>query len=166
MALEVDVLQRFAAVWDEGDGSGQHLELRQRHTERRAHSRPQRLRAKRIGAALGQHHARAEGVGGAQQRAHVPRIGHAPQGERLVGSPQHLAPAEDADDARRMSERRNLCQQPPLDILAGDEQLVRLVARCERGVDQILALGDEQPELVAPTALVQLANELELLVLA
>ena len=65
-----------------------------------------------------------------------------------------------------MSERRHLSQQRRLDVLAGDEQLVRLIAGRERGVDEILALGDEQPELVAPAALVQLADELELLVLA
>jgi hypothetical protein len=35
-----------------------------------------------------------------------------------------------------------------------------------RSVDEILALDDEEPELVAPAPLVQLADELELLVVA
>jgi len=65
-----------------------------------------------------------------------------------------------------MSERRHVRQERRLDVLPGDEQLVRLVARRERGVDEVLPLGDEQSELVAPAPLAQLANELELLVLA
>jgi hypothetical protein len=35
-----------------------------------------------------------------------------------------------------------------------------------RSGDEILALDEEEPELVAPAALVQLADELELLVVA
>jgi hypothetical protein len=38
--------------------------------------------------------------------------------------------------------------------------------RVARGVDEILTFRDEQPELVAPAPLVQLADELELLVVA
>jgi hypothetical protein len=65
-----------------------------------------------------------------------------------------------------MSERRDLPQQSRLDVLPRDEQLDRLDAGRTCGVDEILALRDEQPELVAPAALVQLADELELLVFA
>src|SRR5262249_17738919 len=65
-----------------------------------------------------------------------------------------------------MSECRHLCQQPRLHVLAGDEQLNRLETGRPRGVDAILALDEEQPELFAPAAVVQLADELELLVVA
>jgi hypothetical protein len=65
-----------------------------------------------------------------------------------------------------MSECRDLGEQRRLDVLARDEQLDRLPARRAAGVDEILALGDEQPELVAPAPLAQLADELELLVVA
>jgi hypothetical protein len=59
--------------------------------------------------------------------------------------------------------RRHLGEQRRLDVLAGDEQLDRLG---RRGVDEILALTGEEPELVPPAPLVQLADELELLVVA
>ena len=62
-----------------------------------------------------------------------------------------------------MRGRRDLGEQPRLDVLARDEQLDRLG---RRRLDEILALADEEPELVAPAPLVQLADELELLVVA
>jgi hypothetical protein len=65
-----------------------------------------------------------------------------------------------------MAERRDLGEQLRLDVLPRDEQLDRLDARGEGGLDEILALRRKQPELVAPAAIVQLAGELELLVLA
>ena len=111
-------------------------------------------------------HTRAESIGAAQKGAHVARIRHAPEGECHIDRAGHLLPAEDADDARRMSERRNVGEQCRLDVLAGHEHLDRLEAGVTRGVDEILALGDEEPELVPPAALVQLPDELELLVLA
>jgi hypothetical protein len=60
-------------------------------------------------------------------------------------------------------ERRHLRQQRRLDILPGNEQLDRpdVVGR-----EQILALDDEQPKLVAPAPVVELADELEPLVVA
>jgi hypothetical protein len=64
-----------------------------------------------------------------------------------------------------MAECRHLREQRRLDVLARDEQLDRLDARGRRGLDEVLALGDEQAELVAPAPLRQLPNELELLVL-
>jgi len=63
-------------------------------------------------------------------------------------------------------ERRHLGEQRRLDVLAGDEQLDRLDSGVARGVDEILALGDEQPELVAPAPVPELADELEPLVVA
>ena len=63
-----------------------------------------------------------------------------------------------------MSERRHLGEQPRLDVVARDEQLDRLDP-CRRGrIDEVLSLDEEEPELVAPAALVQLADELQLLV--
>jgi hypothetical protein len=63
-------------------------------------------------------------------------------------------------------ERRHLGHELRRDVLAGDEQLDRLDARVTRGVDEVLAFGDEQPELVAPAPVVELADELEPLVVA
>ena len=54
-----------------------------------------------------------------------------------------------------MAERRDL-----------GEQLDRLDLRRPRRVDEILALGNEEPELVAPAPVGELAYELELLVVA
>jgi hypothetical protein len=65
-----------------------------------------------------------------------------------------------------MSKRRHLREQLRLDVVAGDEQLDGLYAYRRRRVDEILTLDEEEPELVAPAALVQLADELELLVVA
>jgi hypothetical protein len=60
-------------------------------------------------------------------------------------------------------ERRHLRQQRRLDVLSGHEQLDRPDAV---GREQILALDDEQPKLVAPAPVVELADELEPLVVA
>jgi hypothetical protein len=65
-----------------------------------------------------------------------------------------------------MCQRRHLGKQSRLDVLAGDQQLNWLDAGSIRRGDEILALRREEPELVAPAAVLQLANELELLVLA
>jgi len=63
-----------------------------------------------------------------------------------------------------MPEGRDLGQEHRLDVLAGDEQLDRLDPGVDRRLDEILTLRDEEPELVAPAAVLQLADELELLV--
>ena len=63
-----------------------------------------------------------------------------------------------------MPERRHRRQQRRLDVLARDEQVDLLVTTFARGLDEVFALDHEQPELVAPPAVAQLANELELLV--
>jgi hypothetical protein len=65
-----------------------------------------------------------------------------------------------------MSECRHFRQQARLDVLPRDEELGRIQSCVHAGLDEILALRDEEPELVAPAAVVQLADELELLVLA
>ena len=63
-----------------------------------------------------------------------------------------------------MRERRHLGQQRRLDVLAGDEQVDRLDAAGR--LDEILTLRDEQLELVSPAPVVELADELEPLVVA
>jgi hypothetical protein len=63
-----------------------------------------------------------------------------------------------------MRERRDLREQRRLDVLARDQQLDRLDPGCR--LDQILPLDSEQPELVAPAPVVELADELEPLVVA
>jgi hypothetical protein len=65
-----------------------------------------------------------------------------------------------------MSERRYLREQLRLNVLACDENVRGLEAGIEPGLDEVLALDREQPELVAPAPVVQLADELEPLVVA
>jgi hypothetical protein len=65
-----------------------------------------------------------------------------------------------------MRQRGDLRQQLRLDVVACDEQLGRLDPGRTRCLDKVLSLGDEEPQLVPPAALVELADELELLVLA
>ena len=55
-------------------------------------------------------------------------------------------------------------EQLRLDVLAGAQQLRRLDPGRPRSLDEILALDREQPQLVAPAPLRELADELELLV--
>ena len=48
-----------------------------------------------------------------------------------------------------MRHRRDLGQQVRLDVLARTQELNRLEARIVRGLNEVLALGDEQPLLLA-----------------
>ena len=73
---------------------------------------------------------------------------------------------EHTDQPRRVGECRHFREQCRLDILARHEQFDRLDAFSLSSGDQILALRDEEPELVPPAAVLQLADEPELLVLA
>jgi hypothetical protein len=61
-------------------------------------------------------------------------------------------------------ERRHLRQQRRLDVLPRDEQVDRLDAGGR--LDEVLTLRDEQLELVAPAPVVELADEIEPLVVA
>src|SRR5579884_681898 len=65
-----------------------------------------------------------------------------------------------------MPQRRELREQPRLDVLTGDKHVLRLDPGFPRGQDDVLALDREQAELLAPPAFVQLANELQPLVFA
>jgi hypothetical protein len=61
-----------------------------------------------------------------------------------------------------MRERRDLGEQRGLDVLPSDEQLDRLDAVG----DEILPLDGEQPKLLPPAPVVELADELEPFVVA
>jgi hypothetical protein len=61
-------------------------------------------------------------------------------------------------------ERRDLGEQRRLDVVPRHEEVDRLDTGPR--LDEILALDDEQPELVAPAPVVELADELEPLVVA
>jgi hypothetical protein len=63
-----------------------------------------------------------------------------------------------------MPEGRDLGQERRLDVLAGEEELNRLDPGVDRRLDEILTFRDEEPELVAPAAVLKLADELQLLV--
>jgi hypothetical protein len=77
---------------------------------------------------------------------------------------RQIVPPIHGDHPRRVRECRDLREQLGRDVLAGDEQLDRLeIAGC---VDEVLPLDCEQPELVAPAPVVELADELEPLVVA
>jgi hypothetical protein len=65
-----------------------------------------------------------------------------------------------------MRERGHACEQLGLHRLAGDQQLDRLEAGVRRRLDEVFTLRDEQPELVSPAPVVELADELEPLVVA
>jgi len=90
-----------------------------------------------------------------------------PEGERYRPRPtrQVVAPV-DADDPRRVRELRHLGEQLGCEVLARHEKLDRLDPRRGRRFDEILPLDDEKPELVAPAPVTELADELELLVVA
>jgi hypothetical protein len=63
-----------------------------------------------------------------------------------------------------MRERRDVGEQRRLDVLARDEQLDRL--EVGGSLDEVLPLDREQPELLPPAPVVELADELEPLVVA
>src|SRR5258707_165858 len=60
-----------------------------------------------------------------------------------------------------MGRARNLGEEPRLHVVAGPQQIDRLRGR---GRDRVFALDKEEAELVAPALLVQLAHELQALV--
>jgi hypothetical protein len=60
-------------------------------------------------------------------------------------------------------ERRHLAEELRRDVVARHEQVDRVDPR---GGDEILTFRDEEPELVAPAPVVELADELQALVVA
>jgi hypothetical protein len=65
-----------------------------------------------------------------------------------------------------VAERRHLGEQLRRDVLPCDQQVRRRDPGRDGGLDQILSLDREQPELLAPAPVVELADELEPLVVA
>jgi hypothetical protein len=65
-----------------------------------------------------------------------------------------------------MREGRHLGEQLGLDVLSGHEQVGGLEPAGDPRLDEVLPLDREQPELVAPPPLAQLADELQALVVA
>ena len=111
------------------------------------------------------HHRGVEqGVRAADDRPQVRGIGDSVQVDAKsagAGIP-HLS--IHADDAGPGAERADRVEERRLDVLAGAQDELRRRARGRRRVDQILALGDEQPLALAVLALRELADELQLLV--
>ena len=95
----------------------------ERHAPDRADARAQRLRRGRIGAALREGDRRAEGLGGADQRADVAGVGDVPERKRRVTllPRREVGAPVDADDARRMRRARHVGEQLRLDVLAGPQ---------------------------------------------
>ena len=83
---------------------------------------------------------------------------HRPHATRQIGAPKHT------EHARRVRKGRDLGEERRLDVFARDEQVDRLDANGR--LDEILTLRDEQLELVSPAPVVELADELEPLVVA
>jgi len=79
---------------------------------------------------------------------------------------REIVSAEDGDNARRVRERRYLREELSGNVLSGDENVRRLEPAGEPGLEQILPLDREQPELVPPAPVAELADELEPLVVA
>ena len=117
----------------------------------------------RVGAALGERDRSAERVGGTQERPDVSGIGDAPERQRrLTRLARQRGGTEDADDAGRMSQRRDGGEQLGLDRLARNEELDRLDPGGRCGLDQVLTLDREEPELLALAFLRQeLPDELQ-----
>ena len=93
----------------------------------------------------------------------LPGIGEPPERERRRRAPpsRQVGSAVDGDHPRRMRGARDVGEQLRLDVLAGAQQVDRLGGR---GLDRVLALDEEEAELVAPAPVVQLADELQPLV--
>ena len=106
-----------------------------------------------------------EGERGAQHRPDVAGVVDAPQRHaQRAGGRGRPALAVDRERARAGAELGDLRQQRLGDLLAleagagGDEAHRRLPARGRGGVEQVLALGHELTQLVAPLAARELAD--------
>src|SRR5919204_3244816 len=165
----VELAERSAAARDQRNPRPRRLlEGARRDAEDRPRRGPQRLRPGPIGATLGERDKRRpERIRRAEQRAHVSGVGDAPEREPRLGSRANgeIRSPVDTDHPRRMRERRDLREQLRLHRLPCHQEFHRLHARRPRRLDEILALRDEEAELVAPATVGELPDELELLVL-
>lgn len=149
---ELHFAERLPTVRDEADTPP--FGAAQRHAKKSTRRRSQRLRPGRIGASLRELDAASERVSCPDQSAEVARIRNTP--ERKGNPPRHkcrqIVPSEHRNNPRRMRQRRDFRQQLGQNCLTGDEQLDRLDPSLQRCLDEILALSQKHPELVAPAA--------------
>ena len=167
-------IEAGTAVGDEsgtGRRRGADIGPDNRLPEDRAHARPHRLRRERVGAVGTEHQGAAEQrVSGADDGPDVPRVADPVQVEagRAPGLRPTLRP--DRNRPRAGAEGRSPSEQLGIDLLAAEaaagcgQQQTWLDSRGEAGLEQILALGDECALALAVLALVQLAHQLQLLV--
>src|SRR5581483_9827573 len=169
---EIELGKGPSAVRDERDLPPCQLpEREQRHPEDGAGGGPERLGRHGVGAALRQRYDRSEGVGGAHERSHVPGIPHPAHPEPKYQAVTWLrsgevGAAEDGRDARWMRKVGGAGEELGQDVLARHEQVDGLHPGAPGRLDEVLALGDEQAELRPPAVVVQLADELEPLVVS
>ena len=164
VAGKIELVQRRRALRDERHAHAWRVvEREQRDAEDRAGRSTECLRAERICAALGKRDRSAERVGGTQERPDVSGIGDAPERQRcLTRLARQRGGTEDTDDAGRMRQRRDGGEQLGLDRLARNEELDRLDPGGRCGLDQVLTLDREEPELLALAFLRQeLPDELQ-----
>jgi len=168
VAVQLQLVKRSSAARHERDPFPLGLVERvQMHAEDRPHRRADRLGPGWIRAAFGQRNASGECVGRPQQRSDVPRVSDVPERERDgTRSVWEIVAPKDGDDPWWMRERRHLCEQLGRDVLARDKHVRRLNPGDQTSLEQILPLDRKQPELVPPAPLVELADELEPLVVA
>ena len=116
-----------------------------------------------IGAAVRKDDRGAEGVCRPDQRADVPRIGEAPEreGRRALLPAGEVGPPVDGDHPRRMGSACQIGEELRVDVLIGAQQVDRLGGR---RLDRVLALDEEEPQLLAPAPVVQLPDDLQALV--
>ena len=154
--------QRDAPAGQLGDLAHPH----ERHREQRAHRGPHRLVAVGIGRPRAERDAAGpEGERRAQHRPDVAGVVDAPQRDAQRADRRgRPALAVDRERARARAELGDLGQQRLGDLLArepgarGHEPRRRLPARGVGGVEQVLALGHELAQLVAPLATRELAD--------
>ena len=161
---KIELVQRRRSLRDKRHAhAGRIVEREQRHAEDRAGRGPERLRAEWICATLGERDCGAERVRGTQERPDVSRIGDAPECQcGLPLFPRQRGRPEDTDDAGRMSQRRDGGEQLGLDRLARNEELDRLDPGSRCGLDEVLTLDCEEPELLAlPFLRQELPDELQ-----
>jgi len=144
---------------------------RQRLTEHRAHAGPHRLRRERVRAVRPEHHrALDQRVRGADHRAYVGGVADPVQIDAnwALDLLQALLPS--GDRPRPRAESREARQQLRLDLEATDpraggaEQQPRLGAARQSGLEQVLALGEEQPLALAAAGLLKAADEFQFFV--
>ena len=174
---ELDLRKRRAAPRHEPDPWLRRVvEAPRGNPEDRSHRGAQGLRRRRVGASRRERdERRPERIGGPDERADVSRIADVPerQPRRSVELPGQIGSAEDGDDPRRVSERRELGEEAGLDLFGAFEAIelngpLRVHERVDRlqtggqpRRDEILSLADEEPELGALPPGRELADELQ-----